>query len=197
MPADRHPSQELRAAFRAGDTSPGMALALTVHAEICAICRADLQRFAPAVRGGRIAGGRARSGASSAAAAAVAGIESQAIGELRQSPWRWLSPGVRAAELHGASGLGEAIHLMKLSPGRAIPAKGLSAVGHLVILAGALRDNGVRYGPGDYLDVEGKPLGRPAAERPEGCLCLLVTDGSWPRPGVSRLLSPLRRGGED
>jgi len=190
MPADRHPSQELHAAYRTGDTSPGTALALTVHAEICAVCRGDVQRFTPPARGGHIGAGRGRAGQTSAAA--VAGMQSPSIAELRQSLWRWLSPGVRVAELHGASGLGEAVYLLKLSPGRAIPAKGLSALGHVVVLAGGLQDDGESYEPGDYLEAERQPLRRPSAARPDGSLCLIVTDGSWPGRGLSKLLAPLR-----
>lgn len=188
MPAERHPSQELRAAYRAGDTSPGTALALTVHAEKCPVCGVDVQRF-PSARGARADGARA---ADSAAVVPVGGVESHALTELRQSQWRWLAPGVRAAELHGASGLGEAVYLVKLGPGRAFPAKGLSTLAQVVILGGAMHDWGERYEAGDYLDAEAHPLRRPIAERPDGCLCLVVTDGSWPGPGLSALLSPLR-----
>lgn len=192
MPVERHPSQELRAAYRAGDTSPGTALALTVHAEKCSVCGVDIQHFPSSSRGHRANDARGPVDARSAAVVPVGGVESHALTELRQWPWRWLAPGVRAAELHGASGLGEAVHLVKLGPGRALPAKRLGAVAQVVVLGGALRRSGERYEAGDYLDAETQPLRRLAAERPDGCLCLVITDGAGPGPGLSGLLPPFR-----
>lgn len=181
MPVDRHPSQEERAAYRAGDTSPGTALALSVHAERCAVCRVDIQSHVAPARGRE-----------AAPAEPIAGLESHTLSKLRQAPWRWLWPGVRVAEVHGASGLGEGVLLLKLAPGCGCPTRALSALAQVVILGGALRDNGELFLPGDYLHAATRPLRRPVAERPDGCLSLVVTDGSWPGRRLSDLLS-LRR----
>jgi putative transcriptional regulator len=186
MPADRHPSQEARAAYKAGDISPGTALALTLHAERCAVCRVDIQSLFRPARGGRSAARRP------VADDPIGNAASPALGALRQSPWRWLGPGVKVAEIYGASGLGEAVHLLKLAPGRAMPPRAVAALAQAVVLEGGLRDGAEAFGPGDYIDVETQPLRRPLAERPGGCLCLVVTDGSWPRRGLGGLLSPLR-----
>jgi len=191
MPAERHPSQQLRAAYRAGDTSPGTALALSVHAERCPVCGVDIQRLVAPARDGRAGGGRSHRGRAKPAAP-IDGVESQALAELQQSPWRWLAPGVRAAELHGASGLGEAVYLLKLGPGAALPARALNTLSQIVILGGVLRDGGESFPAGDYLEVEAQPLTRPVADRADGCLCLVVTDGSWPGRGFAALVSRLR-----
>jgi putative transcriptional regulator len=184
MPISRHPSQEERAAYKAGDTSPGAALALTVHAERCAVCRVDIQSLVAPARGARV--GRK-------AAAPVEGVESHALGELRQAPWRWLAPGLRAAELRGASGLGEAVYLLKLAPGRAVPPRALAATAQMVVLGGGLQDGQETLQAGDYVDIAAQRLRRAVARRPDGCICLVVTDGSWPGRRLSELLSPLRR----
>jgi len=191
MPVDRHPSQEARSAYKAGDVSPGTALALTVHAERCAVCRVDIQSlFAPA-RGGR-SRSQGRLGRHAATDAPVAGVTSPTLAGLRQSPWRWRAPGVRTAELHGASGLGEAVHLLRLAPGCAMPPRAVAALAQAVVLEGLLHDDEEAFGPGDYIDLEVQPLRRPAAGRPAGCLCLIVTDGCWPRRGLTGLLSRVR-----
>lgn len=192
MPIDRHPSQDVRAAYKAGDTSPGAALALTVHAERCTVCRVDIQSLVPTGRGGRAAGARSRPMPKAATAAALAGSESHALAELQRSSWRWLAFGLRAAELYGASGLGEAVLLLELAAGCALPVKALRALAQLVVLQGGLRDGEEVFGPGDYVDAEAHPLRRPVAERPDGCLCLVVTDGSWPGGGLAGLLWALR-----
>jgi putative transcriptional regulator len=191
MPAERHPSQQLRAAYRAGDTSPGTALALSVHAERCPVCRVDMQTLVEAARDERASGGRSRRSRTKPAAP-IDGVESRALAELQQSPWRWLAPGVRAAELHGASGLGEAVCLLKLAPGATLPARALPALSQIVVLGGALRDGGESFPAGDYIEIESQPLTRPVADRPDGCLCLVVTDGSWPGRGFAGLVSRLR-----
>jgi putative transcriptional regulator len=190
MPAERHPSQQLRAAYRAGDTSPGTALALSVHAERCPVCRVDMLSLVEPAQDER-AGGRSRGGRTKAAVP-IDGVESRAIGELQQSRWRWLAPGVRAAELHGASGLGEAVSVVKLAPGAALPARSLPSLSQIVVLGGALRDGGESFPAGDYVEAESQPLTRPVADRPDGCLCLLVTDGSWPGRGLGGLVARLR-----
>jgi anti-sigma factor ChrR (cupin superfamily) len=187
MPIDRHPSQDVRAAYKAGDISPGAALALTVHAERCAVCRVDIQSLVPPGRGGRT-----RPLPKVATTAALPGSESHALAELRQSSWRWLTFGLRAAELYGASGLGEAVLLLELAAGCTLPVKAVRALAQLVVLQGGLRDGDEALRPGDYIDAAVQPLRRPVAERPDGCLCLVVTDGSWPGRSLAALLSGLR-----
>jgi anti-sigma factor ChrR (cupin superfamily) len=189
MPADRHPSQEVRAAYKAGNISPGTALALTVHAERCAVCRVDIQSLVTPARGGRVRA-RRRHGPHGATDEPAPGVTSCSLAELRQSPWRWRAPGVRTAELHGASGLGEAVHLLRLAPGRALASRAAAALAQAVVLEGSVRDGGETFGPGDYIDAAARPLQGPVIANAGGCLCLIVTDGSWPRPGLTGLLSP-------
>lgn len=189
MPVDGHPSAELRAAYNSGNTSPGAALAVSVHAEHCTVCRVDIQCLVGSGRSGRV-----QAAPDVVSKGVLAEAESRALAELRASPWRWLGPGVRAAELHGASGLGEAANLLRLSPGAAFPAKALRSLGQVVVLKGGLHDGEAVRGAGDFLNAEAQPPHRLVAERPDGCLCLAITDGSWPGRGMMNFVGWLRPG---
>jgi len=189
MPVDGHPSAELRAAYKVGNISPGAALAISVHAERCTVCRVDLQCLVGSGRSGRV-----QAAPDIVTKGVLAEAECRALDDLRASPWRWLGPGVRAAELHGASGLGEAANLLKPAPGSAFPAKALRSLGQVVVLKGSLHDGDAAHPPGDFLDAETPPLRRLVAERPDGCLCLVITDGSWPGRGMMNFVGWLRPG---
>lgn len=184
MTATRHPTAQLRSDYAAANIAPGAALAVAVHLEYCPVCAIGTEAMSgpgetlASDAGGEPIGYLRRAGARPAAA----GGEKPLPRPLRGAPlgrWRWLRPGVQVAPIHGVSGFGEAVYLLKAAPGAPAPLA-REAVQQLVVLEGGLHAGEETYGPGDFVDASSRPSTPVTARRPCGCLCLMVTDGSWP-----------------
>lgn len=193
MPS-RHPTPQMLTAFMAGDISPGSALAVSVHAESCPECRAEL--------GYTGADRQTRPGSPVRLVKPTVrppnphpelDSGSRALGALRRSGWRWTSPGVRLAKLDDAAGLAEAVFLLKLSADRRLPRAMWRNVAHLVVVEGRLRAGSETLSKGDFLEPGPARRDAPAADG-AGCICLVVTSGELPASLAGRILRPFRGG---
>lgn len=179
MSIRHHPSPQLRADFVAADLSPGAALAVSLHLEVCSACAVQVQ----ALTGMPVEAGSLPPPLEGAAPRTPELLRGRPLG-----PWRWIAPGLKGAELKGVNGLGEAVWLLNASRGAGLPkAAGLS-LGLLVVLEGTLKVGGDELGPGDLMEVL-DPQVRIQASNKAG-VCLVTTDQSWPAFGLARFFPP-------
>lgn len=202
MPPSHHPSAEIRSASVAGDIAPGAALAVAMHVEFCPVCAIGMEAMSGMPH--KPPRGSAASGQAHLSFAATEVDERpardppvvQKLGDRPLGRWRWIWPGLRLAHVGEASGLGEAVYLLRASPGAALPFGAAAGLGPLVVLDGGFTAEGETFRRGDFLDLETRAPPRASADREAGCHCLIVTDGTWPLFGPRRLcklLPGLRR----
>lgn len=145
MSPHHHPRAEALANFLVGNCSPGEALLIAEHVELCARCAGRIRAL----------------GAVSGSAGAVS------YGEPRE-----LAPGIELTPVLGASGLGEAVFRLQLEPGRELPPRDDLHVAEILLLEGGLVVDNARYGPGDFLSLETNPHHRLVSHLQKGCTCL-------------------------
>lgn len=144
-PPAHHPSAQALANFLIGDCSPGAALLVARHVEMCAQCAARIQ-----------------------AMGAVGG----AAGEVGYEPGQMLRPGVEISRVHGATGIGEAVLLVRAAPGEPLPFDEPLLAAEILVLEGGFSADGQTYGVGDFLSLEDRPV-REALSHPQtGCAYL-------------------------
>jgi putative transcriptional regulator len=106
--------------------------------------------------------------------------------------WRPLGLGVwhHAVRLEGADG-GE-LRLIKVGPGRSLPAHGHGGMELTLVLRGAYQDELGRFAPGDIADLDEATDHRPVADAQTGCICVLACEGPARFHGLlARLMQPL------
>jgi len=146
MAPTHHPSAQALANFLIGDCSPGAALLLTRHVEYCPRCASRVQ------------------------ALGAAGV---APSELSNGETQVLQPGLEFTAVNGASGLGEAVYLVKAAPGVTLPLDLPQPVAELLVIEGALLADGKPYRKGDFLALDETPK-KELVSGPSGCTCLVA-----------------------
>jgi anti-sigma factor ChrR (cupin superfamily) len=131
--------------FLIGDCSPGAALLLTRHVESCPRCASRVQ------------------------ALGAAGV---APAELSNGETRVLRSGLELTAVNGASGLGEAVYLIKAAPGLALTAP--QSLAELLVIEGSLTADGKAYRKGDFLALDETPK-KELVSGASGCTCLVTT----------------------
>lgn len=178
MPIRHHPSPQLRADYVAADIAPGAALVISLHLELCGACAVQVH----ALTGMAVDAGAPPLGIESRGGAEVPDLlKGRSLGR-----WRWISPGVRGAEVESVSGLGEAVWLLEVAAGATLPRRAAAAVGLLLVIDGALDVSSDQLGVGDLLEVTDPGL-RMRALQDEGGVILVTTDANWPVFGLRRL----------
>jgi putative transcriptional regulator len=82
--------------------------------------------------------------------------------------------------------------MIKVGPGKEMPAHGHDGQELTIILRGAYTDTIGRFGVGDVADLDSDTEHTPVACATEGCICLVARDGQLRFKGpVARLLQPL------
>lgn len=155
MGPTHHPSAQALANFLIGDCSPGAALLLTRHVELCPRCASRVQAL----------------GAAGVAPSDLGNGETQA-----------LAPGLELTAINGASGLGEAVYQIKAAPETALPLELPQPIAELLVVEGALVADERTYRKGDFLALDEAPKKR-LLSGPSGCTCLVTAhdpDGGDP-----------------
>lgn len=84
--------------------------------------------------------------------------------------------------------------LMRLKPGSMMPVHTHRGCEYTLVLAGGYRDNGSRYGPGDFSLKDASDVHRPIVDTDEECICLAVLDAPVKLTGLmGRLVNPFLR----
>lgn len=95
---------------------------------------------------------------------------------VRDARWRRLAPGIRhAVLLRGPDG--EALRLLRVKPGTALPRHSHRGAELTLVLEGAFADETGHYGPGDLAEIAEEMSHRPTAEGGVDCVCLIATQG--------------------
>lgn len=146
MAPTHHPSAQALANFLIGDCSPGAALLLTRHVESCPRCASRVQ------------------------ALGAAGV---APTELSNGETQVLRPGLELTPVNGASGLGEAVYLIKAGAELPLAADLPQRLAELLVTEGALVADGKSYRRGDFLSLDETPK-KELVSGPSGCTCLVT-----------------------
>lgn len=188
MPA-HHPSPDLLFEVAAGRQSAGVHKVVLAHASLCSACRAKLDEM-ESVGGSFIDAepGEALSEGALDRALAAIGAETQ----TSQTLPAWLNAvpaSVRELAAEAARGKGapslnmmqavgsnrETMELVRIEPGKGIPAHAHDGTEYTLVLTGAFRDQRGVFAQGDFAVSDARHIHRPIAEAGETCIALIVT----------------------
>ena len=122
-------------------------------------------------------------------------IAVEALAPYELGAWRWIGPGVswRAVNLPAGSS-GSRLFLLKAAPGTRLPHHAHVGTELTVILKGAFRHAGGRFGVGDCDDADETVEHLPIVEEGEECICLVAMQGHIRLLSfVGRLIQPFVR----
>ncbi|MFM2354807.1 MAG: Anti-sigma-E factor ChrR [Pseudomonadota bacterium] len=206
-----HLTDKLLLAYSAGVLPEAFGLVVAAHVSMCDECRARLA--AHDAIGGELletaddaaldAGSfeaclqRISSGAPVRKAPGATGVlpgpvQDYVGGDISAIRWKNIGMGVRQAQL--PTSREATVRLLYIPAGAAVPDHGHRGTELTLVLQGAFRDEGGRYGPGD-VEVAGSELEhQPIAEPGEACICLAATDAPLRFRGIiPRLAQPFIR----
>lgn len=113
---------------------------------------------------------------------------------LDDIPWRTLIPGISHYPLPrtGSEKKKGTLRLLKIAPGKTMPAHSHSGQELTLILRGSYIDDLGRFQSGDIADLDSDVQHQPVADTAEDCICLIATDAPLKFSGFfSRLLQPV------
>jgi putative transcriptional regulator len=204
MSIQHHPDVSTLMSYAAGSLGEALSAVVIAHIVRCPACRTDVRRLemiGATVFGqaGSIPVGEAP--VVSAAATERAPPPGDRIpdplgivlaGGLATFRWRWLGPGVHHHRLPLSAGAVGDLRLLKIAPGRQMPAHGHGGSELTLVLEGAYHDETGRFGPGDVEDVDGATEHQPIADPATGCICLIASERAARFKGLlGRLVQPL------
>ncbi len=111
---------------------------------------------------------------------------------LERSSWRLMGRGIRGLDLSflDPDRTGK-IELYRIEPGCSVPRHGHEGNELTLVITGAFRDEGGRYGPGDIAAGGEDVTHQPVAETGETCLALAVTNAPLKMTGALGLVQRL------
>jgi putative transcriptional regulator len=196
MPILHHLSDELLMAYAAGSLPEAFDLVVATHVSLCDECRARLGAFEAV--GGAVLEETSEAPVSAGSLAATmqmirdrgkdpipaprpvrAGLFPEPLrgyvgGDVEAVRWRPLGGGVRQAILPTARDA--SVRLLYIPAGQAVPDHGHRGMELTLVLQGAFRDEGDRFGPGDIEIATEDTQHTPVAEAGVDCICLAATD---------------------
>lgn len=188
-----HLTDALLMSYAAGALTEGYALVVATHISMCDDCRARLESY-EALGGALVDEADSVAMSDDALEATMALIDAapqfkrpEAVtsdlpapvrdyigGNLSDVRWRSIGGGVRQAMIRTSDRT--KVRLLSIPGGTAIPDHGHRGLELTLVLKGAFRDEGDRFGPGD-IEVATEDLDHtPVAEEGETCICLAATD---------------------
>lgn len=206
-----HPKIETLLEYFAGSLDEGIRLVVSAHLELCPSCRRllagletaagnHLDAISPAPLAHAAlerAMSRLDDVAESSSAKRVQNdlpVRLDALAPYELGRWRWIGPGVyrRSVTLSGRGP--SRVFLLKAAPGTQLPQHTHDGTELTVILQGAFRHEGGRFGAGDCDDADDSVEHRPVVEDGEECICLVAMEGNIRLRGFfGRLMQPLVR----
>jgi len=111
---------------------------------------------------------------------------------LEDISWRRLGYGVSLFRIEtGEDDLGK-LYLMKIESGRKMPEHGHSGNELTLVLSGSYHDKLGTFGRGDMADLDGETEHQPVVSDDEDCICLVAIDSPTNFKGlIPRLMQPL------
>ena len=210
-----HLTEDLLMGYAAGVLPEAFDLVVATHVSMCDECRARLAAYE--ALGGSVmdegAGAEMSDGSLEATLKLIAGGPKDAIrtetrhrrqgifpapladyvgGGLEAVRWRPVGMGVRQAILKTTRDA--SVRLLHIPGGAEIPDHGHRGTELTLVLQGAFRDEGARFGVGDIEIADEKMEHTPIAEAGEVCICLAATDARLKFSGlIPRLAQPFFR----
>jgi putative transcriptional regulator len=185
-----HPSADLLLAVAAGRQSAGVHKVVLAHASLCTECRARLDEF-EIVGGAMLDDEKGEALSDSALDLALSALGGEKASTVAVPDWfNAIPPSVRefAAEIArgagGASSLAmmqavgadrETTGLVRIEPGKGIPAHAHEGAEYTLVLTGAFRDQRGVFAQGDFLVSDARHTHSPIAEPGETCIAMVVT----------------------
>jgi putative transcriptional regulator len=201
MTITHHPQPESLMSCSAGSMPEAFAAVMSSHMTMCPACQKELAlmevigvamfdkldvtpvlREAPvmAMRAGEADRGELDSGHLHAAVTA-GGVPEPLVpvigGDLEDITWKRLTPGVWQHQIALSDLARGELRLIKVAPGRSLPAHRHTGSELTLVLKGSYRDATGHYRPGDVADLSGDISHQPIADEVEGCICLIATEG--------------------
>ena len=105
--------------------------------------------------------------------------------------WRWVGPGVRLAESAAPPVEGWRGFLLKVEPGRSLPAHGHEGEELTCVLQGGFTDGERSFGKGDFAEAAGSSPHTLTAAMGEPCLCILAIRAPLKWCGAARWFQPI------
>lgn len=211
MTIKHHISDALLMGYAAGSLPEAFSLVVATHVSLCDDCRA--QYAACEAVGGAVIEDQSAAMSAGALEAVLGRLDAPAPparaapsrrgilpgpladyvgGDITVVKWKALGGGVRQAIL--PTSRGASARLLYIPAGKAVPDHGHRGLELTLVLQGAFRDEGGRYGPGDVEIASEAVDHTPVAEAGADCICLAATDAPLKfHSVVPRLLQPLFR----
>ncbi len=210
-PIQHHLSDTLLMAYATGQLPEAFSLVVATHVSLCDDCRAALAAYealggslldrdnGTAMAEGaleatlhRIRMDRPIGAAAPKRSDVPAPLADYIGGGLAAVKWRAIGMGARQAILPTDGSA--TVRLLSIPPGTAMPDHGHRGMELTLVLRGAFRDEGDRFGPGDVEVATEAVQHMPVADLGETCICLAATDAPLRFRGLlPRLLQPLFR----
>jgi len=212
MSIEHHPTDSMLAAFAAGYLDHGQHIAIATHLVSCPQCRTFMRSMEQV--GGAVLASLPPAAMSNGALAAVearlnepvpAGITpSVAETEVPRLPkfvrryrfgkWKWIAPSVHLRPIVLPYESDTRVFLLKSGPGTKMLQHTHTGVELTCVLSGAFRQDGSRYGPGDF-DLGDETINhQPIVEAGQDCICLVAMQGELRLNGLlGRIMQPFVR----
>jgi putative transcriptional regulator len=215
MSIEHHPPASLLAAFAAGTLDHGQHIAIATHLVSCPQCRSFMRSMEEV--GGAVLASLPPASMSNGALAAVearlnvpvplapAGITPSvvetAVPRLPKfvrryhfGKWKWIAPSVHLRPIALPHESDTRVFLLKSGPGTKMLQHTHTGVELTCVLSGAFRQDGSRYGPGDF-DLGDETINhQPIVEAGQDCICLVAMQGELRLNGLlGRIMQPFVR----
>lgn len=202
MTPTRHPTPAVLADYASGAMRPAFGAVVAAHLERCPECRKALTMLE--TLGGALIEDLPPTPVDEARLAAVmdaldsvaAEAEPEAATTLeriefgREQP---LAPGMSVTKARGARG-GDLLYKLRLPAGTKTLPHGHRGVEFTTVLTGAYNDAGVRYGPGDFCELDSGMDHQPEVTPDAECICLIASEMPMRMStGLGRLIQALIR----
>jgi putative transcriptional regulator len=215
MSIEHHPTDSMLAAFAAGTLDHGQHVAVATHLVSCPQCRAFmrsmeqvggavLESLPPAAMSiGALAAveERLNEPVRPAAAAITPTVPETEVPGLpkfvrryRFGNWKWIAPSVHLRPIALPYESDTRVFLLKSGPGTKMLQHTHTGVELTCVLSGAFRQDGSRYGPGDF-DLGDETINhQPIVEGGQDCICLVAMQGELRLNGLlGRIMQPFVR----
>ena len=215
MSIEHHPTDSMLAAFAAGTLDHGQHVAVATHLVSCPQCRAFMRSMEQV--GGAVLASLPPAAMSTGALAAVearlnepvrpaAAVITPTVPETevpglpkfvrryRFGNWKWIAPSVHLRPIALPYDSDTRVFLLKSGPGTKMLQHTHTGVEMTCVLSGAFRQDGSRYGPGDF-DLGDETIDhQPMVEGGQDCICLVAMQGELRLNGLlGRIMQPFVR----
>lgn len=213
MTTAHHPTDATLLEYFSGTLDEGRRVVVAAHVEMCSSCRRLLSgmetvagEYLDAVPPAPLSDGALARAISRLDAVALGSqtqqstsvddlpVRLRALAPYKLGPWRWIGPGVYWRNVAIPEEATSRVFLLKAAPGTHLPQHTHEGTELTVILKGAFRHEGGRFGAGDCDDADDSVEHSPVVEDGEECVCLVAMEGNIRlRSFFGRLIQPLVR----